>query len=957
MKYLIIISILYYSVTSLAIENDRRNELIRVIDEELGEVTRLNKQTRGRRPTLLLRMSELLLEKGRIIKEDEAERFLKLSIDQRRKLKRVQVFPRSIKYFKKAEKVCLFILKKFRKFKYKSEVYYILAFNSKEFGSTDRAKTYFEKAIKNSKPGTRVHKKSLASLAEIYFNRHKYNKAISSYEKSLLGKKDKWWTKDAYNLAWSYFRVKKTSKAISLMHKIYDLRGNRNFVDMSKDVEKYLGYFYVEAGQIKTALSFYRKSGRGSIKNLISLSKLLIDKASYNEAEKILLKLKKEASEIDDKKDVDINLMNLYSRVNNYNKHLQVCQYLVSLYSGSVLTPDEVELVKLAVSRNAAILQQQAIGKTYRHQKTRRLQKANLSKEYFKLKKILDPKSSNKTDFHIAETLYATGLYDEAIEYYRKAIQGSAEKNDKKTKKLASNGLLSTLGKRGVSAKTKAKYTAQVYEAFLRESPKSKKSFVIYQRLFSRYHEKGDMKGSENVLMKFKSNFPKAIKTQEAMLAKIMDYYKDKKDEQRIKYWVKKINNNDVYISKAYSKKLNLLLITMQFEDVEKANSKGDKKKALRGYLTIYKDSKSSKIAKKNAAYNIAILFHELGDTKRTYDWAKKSLDLMNSSDIMKFEKSYLAFGSTLFSKRRFDLAIDIYKTSFTKLCNKRSKDKKLFFKNTVVIFLSAKKVEQAYKFIRESEKCRIDKKTIQDTKLEILILAKELRKWSVFDEIYLELQGVKRIWPKLIHPLYFSYKRHLSKGNHKKSAKVKKEIITYYNLSKNNKLNIPLEGLDVVANFKLAKLEQIIEKIKLIKLQFPEKKFNKLLKRKFEILDQITSNALTILEIRSGKGMVKAYRYLVESYRFLINEIILFSPANRSVEYVNSFRTSMKKLVEPLKKRAEDFYSEARRQIKKNKIISNDSYWFLAKEKSDKEIRVEYNYIGDGEIMDRGGI
>ena len=54
---------------------DRRNELIKVIDLELKEVTRLNKQTRTSNPDLLLRMAELLLEKARLVKEVENIKF------------------------------------------------------------------------------------------------------------------------------------------------------------------------------------------------------------------------------------------------------------------------------------------------------------------------------------------------------------------------------------------------------------------------------------------------------------------------------------------------------------------------------------------------------------------------------------------------------------------------------------------------------------------------------------------------------------------------------------------------------------------------------------------------------------------------------------------------------------------------------------------------------------------
>ena len=49
----------------------RRIQILNLIEEELREVKRLNKQNGSRNASLLLRMAELLLEKARHIKEKE----------------------------------------------------------------------------------------------------------------------------------------------------------------------------------------------------------------------------------------------------------------------------------------------------------------------------------------------------------------------------------------------------------------------------------------------------------------------------------------------------------------------------------------------------------------------------------------------------------------------------------------------------------------------------------------------------------------------------------------------------------------------------------------------------------------------------------------------------------------------------------------------------------------------
>ena len=66
-------------------------------------------------------------------------------------------------------------------------------------------------------------------------------------------------------------------------------------------------------------------------------------------------------------------------------------------------------------------------------------------------------------------------------------------------------------------------------------------------------------------------NFPRASATQEAMLAKIMDYYKDNKDAAGVRKWAKRIDRGDFQVSSKYAAKVKLLVLTMQFENVEKS--------------------------------------------------------------------------------------------------------------------------------------------------------------------------------------------------------------------------------------------------------------------------------------------------------------------------------------------------------------------------------------------------
>jgi len=138
------------------------------------------------------------------------------------------------------------------------------------------------------------------------------------------------------------------------------------------------------------------------------------------------------------------------------------------------------------------------------------------------------------------------------------------------------------------------------------------------------------------------------------------------------------------------------------------------------------------------------------------------------------------------------------------------------------------------------------------------------------------------------------------------------------------------------------------------VKLNFPEAEYNKALKAKFGLLDKITTEAVSISEMGSGIGIVRAYRYLVQSHEVLKNEILNFTPAGKNEAYVASFKASMGKVAEPLSKQADDFRQTAIKKIEKDNILTSDNSWFLVKN--------EYNFIPEyfsdngAALMDKAG-
>jgi hypothetical protein len=932
----------------------RRQQLIKLIDEELKEVVRLNRQIGSKNPTLLLRMAELYLEKARLVNEEENLKWLSLSAEQSRRYNQKEFFKKSRQYFVTAQKTCYFILKRFKRFKGRADVYYILAYNAKEYQQPKKAKAFFKKALKLAKNGSYTSIKTKLALAEMYYNEKQYRRAIPLYEQALKRRDQKWWTKDAYNLAWCYFRMEQKSKAISLMEDVHRLSGNATYVNVSAQVERDLAYFYSATGRSKDALSFYKKIGKDIGTNLLKVAKYLKGQGKFTAAEKALAQAKKNTTDVNTLILINIELLSLYERHGKSSKHLSVSKDLFASFKRGELQDSQIEDLKYHVAKMSALLQKQVVSKTYRKQKRTRKKKAKLATQYFQIQAGLSQKLNHKALFHAAETQYSVKNFDEAADLYNNAYDKAISVRDGKIANLALDGLMASLGGKGVSPATGTKYLAKAYSIYLKKNPRSKRSFKIYQRLFTQKMDAKDISGAEKTLKEFKLHFPKSIGKQEAMLAQIIDFHKASKNKKKIGEWVGRINQGEFKVSKKFAKKLRLILLSMQFDKVEKFNTKGDKVAALKGYLAIYKEPSSSKDARKNAAYNIAILFHELGNKEKTYGWTKRALSLMGSRDVKKFEDSFLLIATGLFNYREFRKSAEIYEITLEKLCKIRAKNKNVFFRNANIIYLAEGNTEKSSEIINQSRSCKINYKARREARLELLNELADQARWSLFRKTLNSVRSTGKDLGAIIYPLSLLRNALNSRGRRDEAVEINSEMLSLFKKARARKEKVPLEALDVIAENYVQVLRRSARKLASTRLTFPEKQYNSLLKTKFKYLDEVTSRALDVFKIGSGNGIVEGYKILVKAYREMGAEIRGFSPPGKGKDYVVSFRKSMKEISDPIERKSNEFFQEARRQIRSSKILSRSNVFFFANKNFD--IMPEFYPVKDGVLMDRGG-
>lgn len=931
--------------------DQKRSKILAIVDEELEEVKRLAKHQSYKVPDTLLRVTELNLEKARIYRELENEKYLLIPPEHRGKLNKKDYFLQSEKLFSLANESAFNVVKKFPSFSAIGEVYYILASNFKELGKDELAKKYFKLATLKVKDPIILNKSNVA-LADYYFNEKKYQEAIPYYAVSLRARDDKWWTKDAFNLSWCYYREKKYSSAISLMIEIHKKSGGK-FVDMRSQVERDIGVFYIDANQLNEAINFFNKNGINYTEQFIKISTTLVSQGRFDTAENLLKRLKGKEKDRSKRIQVLLSELNLYDKFNKDDEHLEVAKELANLHSESPLNRDNLEKLNFQINKKAAEIQKAIASDIYKSVPKTQQQKAKLAIAYFELAGYIDPAQKSEKIFYQAETAYASNNFEQSIDLYIKSFDSAKRNKQIQIMKKCIEGMLSSLGNTQLDQAIAQRFYVPVYSRYLDIDSSSERASAIFVKLFNSQFDSNDINASESTLSRFAASFPFASEKQEGMLAKIMEFYRKKKAYEKVKAYINRINSGEFKVSRKYTDALRSLLTKIQIEGVQKSLEKGDKFVALKGYHQIFSSEDTTPKAKINAAYNLATLYFELGDTEKCFDWIKISLAQMDNSDVIKFADSFLTMAAGLFLRQQFAQSSQVSFLILTKLCHENASNKDIAFKNAAFISLANNDLDGAIKIKNTGKACQIPDSVISDVSIEILKeLAKEKR-WNLFEETVKNLEINSRNLPKLIFPLEEFRQELISIGDPDEANRVFLKQNRFYELSKSQKIEIPVEALDLIAERKIQILQDKKAKFDRVKLDFPEESFNNSLKFKLEMVDQMNQDVEQIQQIGSGKGIIKVSKIIIDTYEEFGLQLKEFSPPGKASAYVESFKKAMSNVYNPLIETSKKQKLEIKKLIYENKILSDLSFDVLLSEKENI-----HRFVSDkgAVLMDRGG-
>lgn len=930
---------------------ERREKIISIINEELNEVYRLSSHLNHRNPDHLLRMAELNLEKARLYRDKENKEYLELPTSKRRKLNKRSFFRESNKYFDQANTLCMKIVRNYPSYKSIGEVYYIIAYNAKEANKNKTAEKYFKRAISKSRPNSDVQLKSKISLAEIYYNTKRYSSAIPLYSQALSRHKDRWWTKDSFNLAWCYYRNNQHDRAIRKMQEVYTVSSDDKYVDMRDAVTRDIGQIYATSGKISEGINFYEKLGINFTDQLIDIANVLNREGRKADADKVLNYAEAYVKDTGKKAEIYLEQLVHDAQYNRYRDHLKNTRKLMAYFKAKKLSDKQVAALTFQVQKMGAVIQKKVVSNIYKNSKTRRIYKS-YANEYFDFMQSLDPAKKSLYAFYQGETSFAAKDYSEAMKYYNEAFDRARKENNSAVMKNSMEGLLAGLGQRSLSSKEKESYYIPVYENYLSMDSKSDRAEMLYTKLFKAYYDKGDYDNAEKTLYRYHRDFPKNHKTKEAMIANLMEISKKKGDHVKIRDWVARIDAGDFVVSPQYKLKLQQLLTNIQIEEVQTKLEKGDKKEALIGYHKIVKDQYSTKKSKINAKYNLAALYYELGNVDKSYEWSLNAIEEMDAKDVEDFSDSFLSISSYLFGMQYFEKSASLSEKILEKLCNTRSKKKRIAFRNSLYLYVAENKLKEAQNVLKLGRSCKIRNSVVVDATFEIIEKFWEHNLYQVYEQSLENLSFSKKYWPKLLGPYSKLIALHEKHQNMNRVSELKSKRQQLFDWSIRNKKDIPVSSLNIMAMEEMKKLDPIVSNLESTKLSFPEDTFNQLMQRKLKLLEKLTDQAVRVQSLGAPEGIVQSFKVLINAYSNFVQEMKTFKPTGKSKEFMDSFNQAMAGVYVPLEQKVKNFQVEAKAAIVKNDILSNSNADVIYDMKDSNRFYSKYS----GVVMHRGG-
>lgn len=642
-KWYIALSLIFLLFSSEVFSKKREKDLLSLINLEIKSIENVSKKGEQ----LDYRLFELYSEKTKILRRTEHEKMLK---DQTagKKIHKESYYLPSQKIFNHVHKFGLTFLKAYPKSRYQSNVYYGLASNQIEVQNTIEKdqKILIEWLIMAYKKANNAEKKYLSQvrLAEVYYTVKDYENAIKNFEPVIKNKKDKWYTKNIYNLAWCYFQTKEFEKSVSYALTAFRASKNKHYENVSEQAMDALDYFYVFSKRPDEAVSFHIKNNQDPNSRMDHFVKLL-DLSQKFISSDVALQTEKPARAFCSKMrdygclfNMSAFKLDVYKESKNYDQHLLTVRSLLREYNALIKSKTKYDEnifngIINNIGETASTFQQLAYKSHYAFRDNAEETYQTIV-EYYQTLKVFNPSFHHEYAFLQAELSFKEKKHAEAGKFYYESLS-------KVDKAKTPHEFVEKLFKSMISLANDAsfgdkQFFEKVHVSYIDYYQNEERVIPIYQALFKFYQSEKHYQKSEELLVAFSTKMPKEEPIQKEMMKVVLNNYITTKDSSKLNEWIGKMRSGFLKFNKAFIDQNVGILAQLLFEKAQQKEAKKDYVAAISEYQAIVDSKEYTNEIKADSLYNIAINYIRLKDADKSIDALKASLKQKNRKDLLK---------------------------------------------------------------------------------------------------------------------------------------------------------------------------------------------------------------------------------------------------------------------------------------------------------------------------------
>ncbi len=869
---------------------ERWKKLMFLIDTEIKTI-RGNKYSG---PELKHRMFELYSEKIKLIKEKENLNLIKADAKSVVKNGKDSFFKASQNQYKTAQNYALSVIKLYPTYNKTAEIYYALAINSRDYGTSVDTENFLKLAISKSNSGSKTMYLSKTALAEFYYNNKRYNEAVSYYNDVLKNPDDEWYGKHLYNAGWCHLKERNFKKALELMKMSFVTSKNKKYVSMREQVINAIGIFFVQADNTYEGIDFFEANTSPSAPNLLNLALSSMNKSNFSMTDDVLkaaLKDTKRRKDFNGEMQVRLTQLDVYRESKKDEQFFVTANSILDLHKKNTLDPNDIFEAQNKIKEVAGFMQINLI-------KDKTKEPVEYSKEdykkimrYFDILASLDRSKKKLYRYYQGETALSASDYHVALKYYVRAIMNAKLTKDKdEVTRKALDAMLSTIEYAKLPKAKENEYTIFAFKNFVIFYPQSDKSQTIYQKLFNKYFELNRMKKAVNILLVYSYYYKSDVKIHREMLTQILDSYIKAKNTDKLAFWIGKIEKGYLDFSSEYIQNSIAVLGDLLFNKYQALEKRGLVQEAVKGYESIYDSKQYPKTTKAQAAYAIAALSLEQNKVKLSYKWLDRSLDLYDNKELIKITSSLYGLTKGYRLLQNFDISSEVALTTSRKFCKEQFKNKEDFYQlvneNTII---HKTNVSDLIKLEDEFKKCGLNEKLMLKTQtenMERLIYADKYRDAITYFKAYSSNPGLVKMMERYLRFKFFQDPAGTSKD-----------------------LDALSESIDLTSiKIQYENVQSFVKKVNEMKFvftseeKFNEDRFNLELEQYFSIINELKNEAVVLSKSSGPQEIIMIRSVLGKPYYALEKAISQYKPAGVDETYLKGFKEGMRQFTEPLR-------------------------------------------------------